>query len=81
MTDGTLIATLPKNTREEIRIELSEFSGHDLISIRAWADRRDGADGERIPTKAGIAAKVALLPKLIEALRDAQAEAERRGLL
>ena len=33
-----LIATIPKNTTEEIRIELGEYRGYDLVSIRVWAE-------------------------------------------
>jgi hypothetical protein len=69
-----------KNANEEIRIELSEFNGHDLINMRVWADPRSGG-GERIPTKAGIACRVELLPDLIEALRLAESEARAKGLL
>jgi hypothetical protein len=74
------IAVIPKNKLEEIRVELSEFNGHDLINIRIWADRRDG-DGARIPTKAGIACNVRLLPDLITALANAERVARERGLL
>ena len=73
-------AVLRKNMTEEIRIELSEFRGHDLINIRVWTDPRDGG-AERIPTKAGIACRIALLPELIAALQQAEAEARMRGLL
>jgi hypothetical protein len=81
MSDQPPIAVLTKNKLEEIRIGLSEFNGHDLINVRVWADRRDGADGPRIPTKAGIACRVALLPELVTALQKAEAEARRLGLL
>jgi hypothetical protein len=77
---GGPIAVIRKNSAEEIRIELSEFHGHDLINIRVWADPRDGG-AERIPTKAGIACRVALLPEIIEALQQAEAAARKAGLL
>ena len=73
-------AVLRKNMAEEIRIELSEFNGHQLVNFRVWTDPRDGG-AERIPTKAGIACRVALLPELITALQQAEAEARERGLL
>lgn len=78
--DPPPIAVIPKNRTEEIRVGLSQFNGHDLINVRVWADRRDGADG-RVPTKAGIACRVALLPDLIEALQQVEAEARKKGLL
>src|SRR3954470_22454171 len=69
-----------KNKLEEIRVELSEHNGHDLINLRVWADPRNGG-AERIPTRAGIACRVALLPELISALRQAEVEARERGLI
>ena len=73
-------AIIRKNMAEEIRVELSEFNGHDLINVRVWADPRNGGT-ERIPTKAGIACNVRLLPELIEALQKAEAAARKAGLL
>lgn len=74
------VAVIRKNTREEIRVDLSEFRGHDLVSLRVWTDPL-GPGSERIPTKAGIACNVALIPELIEALRRAEAAARQAGLL
>ena len=79
LSQGAL-ATIRKNALEEIRVGLSEFNGHDLLNIRIWTDPRNGGS-ERIPTKAGIACRVALLPELITALQQAEAEARGRGLL
>jgi hypothetical protein len=80
MTAPSPIAVIAKNKNEEIRVALSEYNGHDLINIRIWADPRDGGT-ERIPTKAGVCCRVALLPALIEALQEAEAEARLAGLL
>ena len=74
------IATIPKNTREEIRVQIGEFNGHQLLNIRVWADSREAGAG-RVPTKAGVACKVALLPELIAALLAAKTKAESEGLL
>ena len=74
------ISGIRKNAAEEIRVELAEFNGHQLVNFRVWTDPRDGG-AERIPTKAGIACRVALLPELIAALQQAEAEARGRGLL
>ena len=79
LSQGAL-ATIRKNALEEIRVGLSEFNGHDLLNIRIWTDPRNGGS-ERIPTKAGIACRVALLPEIIEALQQAEAQARARGLL
>ena len=80
MPSQSALATIRKNALEEIRVELSEFNGHDLLNIRIWTDPRNGGS-ERIPTKAGIACRVALLPEIIEALQQAEAQARARGLL
>jgi hypothetical protein len=74
------IAVIRKNALEEIRVGLSEFNGHDLLNIRVWAEPRNGGAG-RIPTKAGIACNVRLLPELIEALQQAAMAARKAGLL
>jgi hypothetical protein len=39
------IADLRKNARERLRVELHEFRGHDLLSMRVWLD----ASGEAAP--------------------------------
>ena len=80
MPSQSALATIRKNALEEIRVGLSEFNGHDLLNIRIWTDPRNGGS-ERIPTKAGIACRLALLPEIIEALQQAEAQARARGLL
>jgi hypothetical protein len=77
---ATPIAVLRKNAMEEIRVELAEFNGYDLIHLRVWTEPRNGGS-ERIPTKAGIACRVTLLPDLIAALQQAEAAARAEGLL
>jgi len=74
------VTVIRKNALEEIRVGLSEFNGHDLLDLRVWAEPRNGGS-ERIPTKAGIACNVRLLPQLIEALQKAEAAARTGGLL
>jgi len=74
------IAVLHKNAREEVRIALAKFKGYDLVDLRVWTEPRNGG-GERIPTQSGIAVRVGLLPQLIEALLQAEAEARAAGLL
>jgi hypothetical protein len=80
MLSQTALTTIRKNAAEEIRIELTQFNGHDLLNVRIWTDQRNGGS-ERIPTKAGIACRVALLPEIIAALQQAEAQARARGLL
>lgn len=74
----TVIATIPKNSREEVRISLSEFRGVDLINLRIWFDAKDG---DKRPSKDGLALRLEKLPDLIQALQGAEHEARRAGLL
>lgn len=36
-----VIATLSKNAHEVVKVELTEFNGHDLAGIRVWARETD----------------------------------------
>ncbi len=77
-----LIAAIPKNAREKIRVALSEFQAngttHQMFAARVFYD--DGAGNYR-PGKNGINLKVGHLPALIAALREAEADARAAGLL
>ncbi|MEW6425794.1 MAG: transcriptional coactivator p15/PC4 family protein [Bacillota bacterium] len=62
------VATIiEKNKREQIRIEVNEFRGQDLVDIRVYYQDQDS--GEWKPSKKGIAFRVELLPEVIEALQ------------
>lgn len=69
MTDNT-IATIPKNAREEIRVALTNYKGHELVDVRVFVESEIRAD--HVPTRKGIAVKPSLLPALIEALAKAR---------
>jgi Transcriptional Coactivator p15 (PC4) len=71
MTDQ-LIATIQKNSREEIRIGRSEFKGHDLVNIRVWFESEDGT---MRPGKSGLAFRIELLPEVSAALSKLAAPA------
>jgi len=75
---GNPIAIIPKNSLEEIRIDLSEFNGHNLAGIRIFYDA--GNDDWR-PTKKGITIKITLLDNLIEGLQTARQQAQESGWL
>ena len=65
--------TVPKNAREEIRIERQDFKGHDLLNLRVFYD--DGT-GEMRPGKQGLAIRSELVPELLSAIEAVmQAEA------
>ena len=47
------IAKFDKNAREEVRIKLTNFKGHDLVDIRSWIKPISSKE-EAQPTKKGI---------------------------
>ncbi len=77
-----IIANIPKNRREEIRVALSEFASkgttHDMISARVFYAAEGG---ERKPGRNGVNLPIRLLPALVEALQAAKREARAAGLL
>ena len=65
-----LVKTIPKNAREEIRVSLTEYKGHDLCDMRVYCEPYAG--DERVATKKGISLSLAKLPELIAALQEAR---------
>ena len=78
MTAIATIATITKNSCEQLRIELSEYKGRQLVSCRIWYEH-DG--GEMRPSREGFALAVEKLPELVEAVRQAEMAAQEQGLL
>ena len=74
-----LISTFDKNSAEEVRIQLTEFNGHDLVAARVFATVK--ADGSKVPTRKGITLNIRRLPELIGGLQEAEREARKAGLL
>lgn len=68
-----IIASIPKNAREAIVIDVSEYKGHHLVGCRVWAKNDDGD----VPTRKGITLRVAHLPDVITALQKALLELQR----
>lgn len=62
------IATIRKNTREDIRVSLATYHGTQFIDVRTYCDREDETRG---PTKKGVALRKEGVPELIEALQRA----------
>ncbi len=73
------IRTIRKSQRAEIRVSLTEYHGHDLCDVRVFAEPYSG--DEWIATKKGLSLSVELLPELIAALQQAEAEARAASLL
>ena len=74
-----LIATFPKNKFEEIRVQIKEFKGYDLVDIRVFAGSKDGED--KVPTGKGISINVAHFLELKKALIEAERVLRENQLL
>lgn len=65
------LATIQKNSREELRVSLDDFKGQRLVSLRVWFRAEDGT---MRPGRKGLAVRLELLPAVLEALGKALAE-------
>jgi hypothetical protein len=72
-----VIEMIQKNAKEHIRVELTEFKGHDLVGVRVYAE----TDSGMLATRKGITVRVELLPEIVTALQKAQEIAAREGLI
>lgn len=73
----TLIAKVPKGSESEFRIAINENDGDRVVDLRVWVTTPYGG---RRPSRVGVTIRPKRLGQVIEALQQAQAEAERRGL-
>lgn len=67
MNEGTVVAEFDKNTREKVRVSLTEYNGVDLLDVRAFYQ----SGGEMKPGK-GIALRRELIIPLRKALQAAE---------
>lgn len=74
------IATIPKNSREEVRVSLAEFKGAQFVDLRVFAAFEEKTQA-RSPTKAGLTVSFANLPAMVRALQAAETTARAMGLL
>ncbi len=74
------ISTIETTKFRELRVDISEYKGHDMIGLRQWVQPYSGDDSERIPTKNGVSFNVRDLPAVIAALQEAEQEARAAGL-
>ena len=51
-----IVASFPKNKYEEVRFQIKEYKGKDLIDIRIWTDVKGAED--KIPTTKGVTMNV-----------------------
>lgn len=70
MSTGELIAELPKNQREVVRLRRTEYNGVALVDARVWAVPVVPG-GEYTPTKKGLTLRPETWADLLEALKIA----------
>ena len=75
------IRTIRKSQHQQIRTGLSEYEKGGETFDMAYARVYFDDDAEYLPTRNGINVRVELLPELIAALQQAEAEAQAAGLL
>lgn len=73
-----VIARIPKNSMEEVRVSLTTYRRHDLLDTRIYFKDEDG---EWRPSRKGLTLKVDYLPDLLKALCQAKKEARKAGTL
>lgn len=74
-----LINKFEKNSREEIRIQLREFKGHQLLDIRTFYFTSEG--GEPKPSPKGVSVSLKLFSQLKEAILEAEKVLKEEGLM
>lgn len=74
-----MIASFQKNKFEEIRVQIKEFKGYDLVDIRVFAGSKDGED--KVPTGKGISINVSHFLELKKALLDTEEVLRQNQLL
>ncbi len=68
--DGTTVATIPKNAREELRVTVGEYNDIPLIDVRVWTvPAVPGGDGQ--PTKKGLSLRPETWGELLGAIEAA----------
>ncbi len=74
-----LIASFQKNKFEEVRVQIKEFKGYDLVDIRVYTSTKEGE--EKIPTGKGISINVSHFIELKKALTETETVLRENNLL
>lgn len=74
------IATLPRGSRAEIRVQLTEFKGRQYAEVRLYEEFTT-VMGKRSPTAKGVTIPFDLLPEFARAVADAERQARELGLI
>ena len=67
----------PKNSREEIRVELAEYSGQPTLNARIWWQ---DDSGQFHPSKKGLCLSTMHLPALANAINSTLEHTRKVGL-
>ena len=65
-----LIASFQKNKFEEVRVQVKEFKGYDLLDIRVYTTLKETED--KIPTGKGLSINVSHFHDLKKAILEAE---------
>ena len=74
-----LIASFQKNKFEEVRVQIKEFKGYDLLDIRVYTALKDTED--KIPTGKGLSINVSHFYDLKKAILEAEGVLRENNLL
>lgn len=74
-----LVSSFPKNKFEEIRVQVKEFKGYDLVDIRVFAGSKEGED--KVPTGKGISINVSHFMDLKNAILKTEEVLRKHELL
>ena len=75
-----LVATFPKNKFEEVRVQVKEFKGYDLLDIRVYTSGKD-APGDGIPTGKGLSLNVSHFGDLKKAVLELETVLKENHLI
>ena len=74
-----LIASFQKNKFEEVRVQIKEFKGYDLLDIRVYTTLKETED--KIPTGKGLSINVSHFQDLKKAILAAESVLRENHLL
>lgn len=73
-----VVASWPRNAREQIEVALDQYQDCRTIDLRTWFT---SPDGSQRPTRSGLSLSVRHLPALADALAKALVRAREMGLV
>ena len=74
-----LVASFQKNKFEEVRVQIKEFKGYDLLDIRVYTTLKETDD--KIPTGKGLSINVSHFLDLKKAILEAEGVLRENHLL